>query len=462
MLTSKKQINKILIFYLFAHLVISTLVPSFSNINLPLDCFEALAWGNDLQFGYSKHPPLSAWFVELFFKIFGTQDWAFYLLSQIFVILSFFIVFKFSESFFQNSIYGLISVLLLEGVYFYNFTSSEFNVNICQLPFWALTVFYCWEGLKKNDNKSWLLFGLFAAFGILSKYIFIYLLIALDVFFIYLIVNKKINFKCLISLISFFLVLLPHLIWLVNNDYTTVNYAIFRSVDDPLSGFGNYEFLNHLLYPLIFLFKQFLILIPLFIMFFFIISSFKPKLNFKDKKMMFLISVTIIPIVLVFFTSIISGARIRTMGMTPFYLFMGVFVVYMFQEKINLKNFKNFLSIFLILFIILPVAFFVMSFSQENKRTDYPGKKISQMVQAQWDNNFSNKIEIVVGNGWVYGWYAQNLSYHLVSRPKWVNESTKKSSKGTIWIKRFNEIDDCAGLFYQIEPFNDICMIGKK
>ena len=99
MLTSKKQINKILIFYLFAHLVIWTLVPSFSNINLPLDTIEALAWGNDLQFGYSKHPPLSAWFVELFFKIFGTQDWAFYLLSQIFVILSFFIVFKFSESF---------------------------------------------------------------------------------------------------------------------------------------------------------------------------------------------------------------------------------------------------------------------------------------------------------------------------------------------------------------------------
>ena len=36
----------------------STLV----NSNLPLDTIEALAWASDIQWGYSKHPPLSAWF----------------------------------------------------------------------------------------------------------------------------------------------------------------------------------------------------------------------------------------------------------------------------------------------------------------------------------------------------------------------------------------------------------------
>ena len=38
---------------------------------------------------------------------------------------------------FKNKI-KLISVLLLEGIYFYNFTTPEFNVNVCQLPFWSL------------------------------------------------------------------------------------------------------------------------------------------------------------------------------------------------------------------------------------------------------------------------------------------------------------------------------------
>ena len=234
----KKNVNKILIFFLFVHLIVWTLVPSISNTNLPLDTIEALAWGNELQFGYHKHPPLSAWFSEFFYQIFGSQDWAYYFLSQILVIMSFIIIFKFSENFFQNKIYSLLSILLLEGIYFYNFTTPEFNVYVCQLPFWAATVYYCWRGIKQNDNISWLLLGVVAGLGMLSFYLTFYLLLSLVLFFIYIIVKeKRFNYKYLISLFSFFIILLPHLIWLVDNDYITINNAIFRSVNDPLSGF---------------------------------------------------------------------------------------------------------------------------------------------------------------------------------------------------------------------------------
>ena len=179
----KNNLIKILILFLFAHSFIWTLIPSISNINLPLDTIEHLAWATDLKFGYNKHPPATAWFLEIFYQIFGNQDWAYYFLSQIFVVSAFFIIFKFSEDFFKNKIHSLISILLLEGIFFYNFTTPEFNVNVCQLPFWALTVYYCWKGLNKNDVTSWLLFGLFAGLGILSKYLFFYLLTALRYIF---------------------------------------------------------------------------------------------------------------------------------------------------------------------------------------------------------------------------------------------------------------------------------------
>ena len=61
-----KDVNKSLILFLLIHLVIWTLVPTISNTNLPLDTIEALAWGNNLDWGYSKHPPFSAWSVEFF------------------------------------------------------------------------------------------------------------------------------------------------------------------------------------------------------------------------------------------------------------------------------------------------------------------------------------------------------------------------------------------------------------
>ena len=144
MLIKKKDVYKILITFLFSHLIIWTLVPSLSNENLPLDTIEALAWGSNLDWGYNKHPPVSAWAVKGLYQIFGNQDWSYYFISQLFVVLSFFIVFKFSEDFFKSKIHSLISIMLLEGIYFYNFTTPEFNVNVCQLPFWALTVYYCW------------------------------------------------------------------------------------------------------------------------------------------------------------------------------------------------------------------------------------------------------------------------------------------------------------------------------
>ena len=342
------QISKFFVIFLFVHVSIWTLIPTLANSNLPLDTIEALAWASDIQWGYSKHPPLSAWFSGLVFAIFSNQDWAYYLLSQLFVVLSFTIVWKFSEDFFKKQIHRLISVLLLEGIYFYNFTSPEFNVYVCELPFWTLTVFYCWKGIKQNDYISWLLFGFFAGFGVLSHYLFFYLLMALDIFFIYMIFKKEFNSKCLISLIAFLIVLLPHLIWLTENNFISINYALHRT------GLEESTFLNHLYYPIIFLAKQIGIMVPFFIMLLFIVSKFKYKINFKDKKLIFLIIINIVPLLLIFLTSFFLGTRIRTMWMTPFYLFSGVLCVYIFQTKIYRERFKYFLNVFLFLFILSP------------------------------------------------------------------------------------------------------------
>ena len=147
----KTNINKLFYIFLTIHLIIWTLIPSLTNQNLPLDTIEALAWGSNLDWGFDKHPPMSAVMVELVYFIFGNNDWAYYMLSQIFVLSAIFVVWKFAKEFLKSEIYALISVLMLSGIYFFNFTSPEFNVNICQLPFWSLTVLYSWKSL--NEKK---------------------------------------------------------------------------------------------------------------------------------------------------------------------------------------------------------------------------------------------------------------------------------------------------------------------
>ena len=410
----KRNINNIFFIFILSHLIIWTLVPTITNHNLPLDTIEALAWGSNLDWGFNKHPPLSAFFPEVFYQIFGSQDWAYYLLSQIFVVIAFFVVFKFAKELFKNRTLSLISVLLLEGIYFYNFTTPEFNVNVCQLPFWALCVFYSWKLFDKQKiafkDCFWL--GVFAAIGFLSKYLFIYLLIAIDLLFFYVIFikkYKKFDFKYLISLEIFIVLLVPHLIWLTNNDYITITYGLART------GLENSNLLDHIIYPIKFLAKQIGILIPFFIMSFLLIKKFKFKISLKDKKLLFLIFVNLVPIVLMFLTSMLTGSKIRTMWMTPFYLFFGVLSVYVFQSQINVKKINSFLCGFLFLFFLSPILYSFESVIKKDKRTDYPGKEIAAKVQITWDQDFDKDIEFITGDEWKGG----NLSYHLKSRPKW-------------------------------------------
>ena len=426
MILKQGQINNAFFTFLLIHLIVWTLVPALTNHNLPLDTIEALAWGSNMDWGFSKHPLLSALAVEIFYQIFGNQDWAYYFLSQLFVISAFFIVWMFSKDFFQNQTYSLISVLLLEGIYFYNFTTPEFNANVCQLPFWALTVLYCWRGFKDNKTTDWLLFGLFAALGILSKYLFIYLLVAMDVFFGYMLIKKKVNLKSLISLIPFFLVLLPHLIWLTENDYVTITYGFHRT------GSADQNLLDHLFHPVLFLGKQIGILVPFFLMAFFLFQRIKTKFNFKDEKLLFLLTINIVPIILMFLTSILMGVKIRTMWMTPFYLFFGVLLVYIFQSQINLNKLRGFVSVFLILFIFSPFAYAYISITETDKRTDYPGKEIANLVQKTWNNKFNNKISAILGNEWHGG----NLSYHLKSRPKF-QHTPEYQLNASFWVNLF-------------------------
>ncbi len=427
-------------FYLFitTHLIVWTLIPTLTNDNLPLDTIEALAWGSNLEWGFDKHPPASAFFSEIFYQIFGSQDWAFYFMSQIFVVISFFFIFKFSESFFKDKFLCLFSVLLLEGVYFYNFTTPEFNVNVCQLPFWVLTVHYSWKLFDKKEISftDTVLLGLFAAIGFLSKYLFIYLLFGIFLLFIYAILIKrfkKFDFKYLLSPEIFIILLVPHFIWLSNNDYTTIMYGLSRS------GLENSNFQDHIIYPITFLVKQIVILSPMFLMLFFLIKKIKLKINFKDKKLLFLIFINLVPIILIFLTSFIMGSKIRTMWMTPFYLFFGVFLIYIFQQQINKKKFKNFIIIFLFFFIFSPFIYTYISIINTDKRTDYPGKEIAKKVEYSWKLDHSDSINVVLGDEWSAG----NLSYHLKSRPVWEGPITNDKLNS---LSKFLCIDNiCVG-----------------
>ena len=252
-------------------------------------------------------------------------------------------------------------------------------------------------------------------------------------------------------------VMLQGLKWLNENNFITLTYGLKRT------GLETSNFLDHLKFPSIFILKQLVILLPFFGLVYLLINKFKLKLNLKDKKLLFLVFINLLPILLMLLTSMITGSRIRTMWMTPFYLFFGVFAVYLFKNQINLKKLNSFLYGFVFLVLLSPILYSYISVKQTNKRTDYFGKEIADLVERRWNKNFSNEIMYVVGDEW----FAGNLSYHLPSRPKWFLELKDKVNSldpngGIIYVGNPEVLKKiCPGDFGQMDK-HGYCMIGSR
>ena len=235
------------------------------------------------------------------------------------------------------------------------------------------------------------------------------------------------------------IILVPHLIWLNNNEFITITYGLART------GLEQSSLIDHIKFPLIFLLKQVGLLIPFLILVWLLVKKIKFKFNFKDKKLLFLLAINILPIILMFLTSVVTGSKVRTMWMTPFYLFFGTLFVYLFQAQINIKKLKPFVVGFIFFFFLSPILYSFVSISKDNKRTDYPGKQIADLIDRRWAENFSNEIMYVVGDEW----HAGNLSYHLSDRPKWFLSIDGKVDK----------LDPSGGLIYVGNPeiLKDLC-----
>ena len=115
-----------------------------------------------------------------------------------------------------------------------------------------LRVYYCWKSIADKNIVDSILFGFFSALGFLTHYSFVFLLLALTIYYIYMIIKKKkiIELNLFLPIIIFLLILIPHLNWLFENNFSTISYALDRT------GIEEKKLINHFINPIIFMIKQ--------------------------------------------------------------------------------------------------------------------------------------------------------------------------------------------------------------
>jgi len=207
------------------------------------DMGEMVAWSRDAGIGTPKHPPLSAWLVGAWFRIFPLTDQAYYLFAMVLATFALWVAWRVSERYLdaEKRVAGL---LLLTFIPFFNFHALKFNANTVLIPLWALAT---WFFLRSFETRSALwgaLAGAAAAAAMMGKYWSIFLLAGLGVAAL-ADPRRAQYFRSAapwVTMAAGAILLAPHVAWLVKNDFAPFTYAVVAHqstlASSALSGLG--------------------------------------------------------------------------------------------------------------------------------------------------------------------------------------------------------------------------------
>ncbi|MBI3704838.1 MAG: glycosyltransferase family 39 protein [Rhizobiales bacterium] len=400
------------------HAALWTVLPSLLYPNLPLDLIEALVYGREWQLGYDKLPPLPWWLVEIVNRLVG-HDFAFYLLAQAAAVAALSAVFALARPL-AGPLGALAAVLIVDGLHYLNYTAVKFNHDVIQLPFWALAGFAFHRALRGNELRHWLLLGLAVGMSLWAKYFVLVLALPLALFVLF---DRDARASLTtpgpyVAAAAALVVMAPHLIWLVQNDFLPFAYAEHRAL--PSRGLIDHVWhpLEFALGQLFFLLPSLLIAAPLFIP---RRSASQPPVasaaDAYDRRIVALLAFG--PLATVLALSAISGRGTVAMWGYPLFLFLGVYVVLMAHRVLDDKRFKRVLLVWLGVFVAIAVVFIgnyaiMPQYDHRYRAVFYPGQELARELSQRYRAITGQPLVYVIGDMWDGG----NVARYAPSHPR--------------------------------------------
>ena len=214
-------------FALLVQMLIWTLGPTLLIGNLHGDTLEAAYWGREWALGYSKHPPVTTWAIDLVLRSGFPPILGLMLLSQITVAIATWYIWRAVRLFASPETASLAALMYLASPAA-TFYAVQINHNSMLSPFLAATAFY---GLRYLEDLRWrdaIALGVAAGFGLWTKYEIFFLLAAL-VSLAVAVARYRPAFarpSSYASVLVFAAIAAPHVWWLSQHDWTSVFHAV--------------------------------------------------------------------------------------------------------------------------------------------------------------------------------------------------------------------------------------------
>jgi hypothetical protein len=455
--------------FLGLHFVVWTALPTLLYANLPLDLIEALTYGREWPLGSDKLPPPPWWLVEVMYRVFG-PDVADYALAEVVVIAAFVLVWATARPL-VGATGALISVLIVDGLHYFQYTAAKFNHDVIQLPFWALAGYSFHAALKRGHLGHWFLLGLAFAGGLWAKYFVVVLAASYAAFLVF----DRDARRALrgpgpwLAAATTLVLTAPHLAWLIHNDFSPFRYMEARSA--PVRGF-----FDDILRPLEFAAGQFVFMLPLlFIAAMWIwprrtaasatlLAQGRTDYAANDFDLRIVTVLAFGPAAAMLTLTAVSGRGTVTMWGYPLWLFLGLWIVLWVPSALDALRLRRIVATWAAVFILLALAFVadytvLPRLDHRYRAAFFPGDALAADLTQRFHEATGGKaLRYVVGSMWLGGNVAHYSPDHpevlidgLPRRAPWI-DLKDLHAKGAILIWHAGDFDQLPPQFAAIAP----------
>ncbi|WP_427914598.1 ArnT family glycosyltransferase [Ramlibacter sp. MMS24-I3-19] len=133
------------------------------------DSLEQFVWGQSLEWGYWKHPPLTSWLMWAGLQIVGPVPWVTYLLGGLVTVFTMLCTTRLAQLLAGERV-AVLTALLLALHYGFTRRAQMFNHNTVLVACMALAALATFHAMQRNRRRDWLLVGLASGLALMAKY----------------------------------------------------------------------------------------------------------------------------------------------------------------------------------------------------------------------------------------------------------------------------------------------------
>ena len=433
-----------------------TLLYSILHPNLQLDAAEILFSAKEWQWSGYKHPAMPAWFLQAFITLLPNKVASYYFVGQVALAATFVFVWLLAREILENR-QAVLATIILASAMFYSFYSLTYNANTLSLLAWAAFNFCLWKALSDKRRRWWLALAIAASVAVLSKYASI--LIFISAFTTMLIIPEwrrmLKTYKPYMAIAIAIIITMPHWLWVVENNYTTIKYALGQFSDK--FAFKAKPAFPYIYFPLRFAYGQVYNMLPAILSFAVLLKwslIFRPnrinsridsRINQQSRKKevtVFLLVMGLMPFAISLTISMLLEKYLHSLWGLFYWNLAGISLFYFFGAKILWTRLRAFLALWAFFLIATTVGFLMILFFVPTKQREhakepntkveeiaetrqlslahnrrllpyFDGEYLAKFIAKEWRQKGYGKIEIVGGQQWLAG----NVSFFANDRP---------------------------------------------